>query len=50
MTDEAVAPYKSEWKILSANEQENDDGILHFHTVGSRKSEQVEVYFTVGSV
>ena len=36
MTDENMAPYTSEWKILSTeNEQENDDGILHFHTVGA---------------
>ena len=36
MTDENMAPYISEWKILSTeNEQENDDGILHFHTVGA---------------
>lgn len=37
MTDENMAPYTSEWKILSTeNEQETeDDGVLHFHTVGA---------------
>ena len=36
MTDEKMAPYISEWKIMSTeNDQDaEDDGILHFHTVG----------------
>ncbi len=37
MTDEKMAPYISEWKIMSTeNDQDaEDDGILHFHTVES---------------
>lgn len=34
MTDEAMAPYTAEWKIMSPeNEQETEDSILHFHAV-----------------